>query len=219
MAAPPVVVRVQMPERGVFLVRCPHGVSPRVGEQAIVALDYGEDVGVVKAVEALPKGTPPAFQYVRARTSADAAHEAANAQRAQTLRDEFLDQSRRTDRTLRVPYARLAFGGGRFFLGYATADARADMSRAVADLRQRYGLSVHARRLGPRDEVAWLGAIGPCGRPCCCATWQTHPPAGLTADRCRGCAAGAQHGVCGRFKCCLAFERDGDLQIERTERT
>ena len=71
---------------------------------------------------------------------------------------------------------------------------------------QREKLQVFVRQLGPRDEVGMLGAMGPCGRPCCCATWQTCYPAGLTPERVRECASAQPNGICGRFKCCLAFE-------------
>ena len=63
--------------------------------------------------------------------------------------------------------------------------------------------------MGPRDEVRVMGALGPCGRVCCCSSWQQKYPGGLTPDAFKGSGmnAAAINGICGRFKCCLAFER------------
>ena len=65
-----------------------------------------------------------------------------------------------------------------------------------------------ALRIVHRDEVSLTGALGPCGRRCCCCDWQARYPQGLTGDRVRaqGGSVGAPNGICGRYRCCLAFE-------------
>ena len=66
--------------------------------------------------------------------------------------------------------------------------------------------------LEARDEVSEIGGLGPCGRVCCCCSWQRRYPSKLAPDRRTSSSLPAlMNGTCGRFKCCLAFERDQDL--------
>lgn len=210
MEAVPVVAQVLMPEKGVFLVRCAEGVRPLVGSSVIVALDYGEDLG---RIQSLADYNPeqhgprlPGFQLLREKTAGDDIRLAENETRAETMRKDFVERAQTRIQDLRVPYARLSFGRARLFFRFTSQVNRPDLSASIAEIKRKYCLSVQAWQMGPRDVVGAVGALGPCGRPCCCCSWQMHYPTGLTADRCKGCNPGAQNGICGRFKCCLAFE-------------
>jgi len=205
-----VVAQVVMPEKGVFLVRCVCE-GPPPGAQALVTLDYGADIGLVTACEEYDPekhgSRVPGFQLLRLKNDGDDAQIADNERLSLEMRNAFANAAQSRAPDLRVPYARLSYGRTRLFLRYVTSVQKPDLSQAVAELRRRYGVSVNAWQMGPRDEVSVMGGIGPCGRPCCCATWQTRYPAHLTAERFRGENPGALNGTCGRFKCCLAFER------------
>ena len=212
MTNPPVVAQVVMPEKGQFLVRC-MCPPPPVGAEAVVALDYGQDIGVVAesgAYDAARHGPRlPGFQLQRPVSEADRDRRAGNEARARMLRLAFAQAAQAVVPDVRVPYARLSFGGTRLFVRFTSASQRPDFAPAVAELRRAHGVSVNAWQMGPRDEVGLLGGLGPCGRPCCCATWQRRYPSHLNADRFRGENPARLNGTCGRFKCCLAFERDG----------
>ena len=205
-----VVAQVVMPEKGVFLVRCVCE-SPPPGAHALVTLDYGADIGLVTAcAEYDPErhgSRVPGFQLLRLKNDGDDSQIADNERLSVEMRNAFANAAQARVPDLRVPYARLSYGRTRLFLRYVTSVQKPDLSAAAAELRRRYGVSVNAWQMGPRDEVSVMGGIGPCGRPCCCATWQTRYPAHLTAERFRGESAAALNGTCGRFKCCLAFEK------------
>lgn len=203
------VVQVVMPEKGIFLVRCP-GPLPAYGTQVVVSLDYGMDIGFVTAAEVFDPARhgsrPPGFQMLREKTSEDDAPIAANEKLSQAMCTTFIKTAQGSVPDLRVPYARLSFGRARLFIRFASAQMKPDLSRPIAELRRLFGVSVNAWQMGPRDEVSVMGGLGPCGRACCCCTWQPRYPAHLTADRARGENPAALNGTCGRFKCCLAFE-------------
>ena len=207
--AAPEVALVAMPEKGQFLVRCTCP-PPAPGTQAVVVLDYGQDMGLVMETgtyDAARHGSrPPGFQLLRPATDEDRAILPDRAEQARAMSGTFVTIARNTIPDLRVPYARLSLGGTRLFVRFTSATARPDLGPAIAEVRRLHGVTVNAWQMGPRDEVGILGGLGPCGRPCCCATWQRRYPY-LNVDRFKGGNPAGLNGTCGRFKCCLAFEK------------
>ena len=68
------------------------------------------------------------------------------------------------------------------------------------------------RQIGVRDEAKMLGGDGVSGRPLCCATFLTEfVPASVRMAKDQGRALNPSRisGVCGRLKCCLAYEAPG----------
>ena len=212
-ASPIRVAHVRMPEKGLFSVRCADSFDAPAGARVVVSLDYGLDLAElcdVAPYDAARDGAhPPGFTLVRQASPEDLIAATANEAKARKLREAFLAAARRAVPDIRVPYARLALGGGRLFVRYACEWMRPDLRAVISDFRHDHHLGVSAWQMGPRDEVRVMGALGPCGRVCCCAAWQQKYPGGLTSESIRdlGLNAVALNGVCGRFKCCLAFER------------
>ena len=206
--SPSLLAKVQTPEKGVFAVRCPYTGFAK-GQEVVVDLGYGPDLGTVLETEvhtpAARKTAAPCYQLVRAKTDEDARAAAANAASALKLREEM----RAAVPDARILHVRLSLGRQRLFVWYACPSRRCDLASVAKAIGAREKIEVFTRQLGPRDEVELIGAMGTCGRPCCCATWQTRYPAGLTQERVRECASAQPNGVCGRYKCCLAFEVEG----------
>ena len=207
----PMVASVVMPERGVFLVRCPEDIpldDCRKGRMAIVSLDYGLDAGeLVSAAPYDPSvhgARMPGYRLERFVAETDRARIAENAELAASMNIAFEKTVSADVPDLRVFAARLSFGRGRLFLRFVSERRRPDLSRAVAEMKRLFGVSVNAWQMGPRDEVACMGALGPCGRVCCCASWQKRFPSRIAAPA--GANPACVNGVCGRFKCCWSFE-------------
>lgn len=211
------ISKVLMPERGVFTVRVEDAlvasgtVSEGMTGRFIVSLDYGEDVGTVietSNFDPSVHGTRiPGFRLVRPLTAADGKTLTENEALAATMRNAFLEESRKSIPDLRLPSARLSFGRRRLFLRYVSEQQHPDFSAAQEALRRRFGVDASLWAMGPRDEVAEIGGLGPCGRVCCCCSWQRRYPSHLAPDR-RNAMPALMNGTCGRFKCCLAFERE-----------
>ncbi|HEX9897920.1 MAG TPA: regulatory iron-sulfur-containing complex subunit RicT [Candidatus Methylomirabilis sp.] len=99
--------------------------------------------------------------------------------------------------------------GGRSATIFFSSDEKVDFRELVRDLCRDLRMRVILHRIGPRDEARRTGTCGPCGRALCCKSFLAgFPPVSvkvvkaqrfpLTPDR--------SSGMCGRLKCCLAFE-------------
>ncbi len=208
------VAHVLMPEKGLYSVRCADDVAVKRGERVVVSLDYGLDLAKLHDVGDYDPSRDgphlPGFALLRLATPEDIITNAKNEVRARDLRVEFLKSARDIVSDIRVPYARLSLGGNRFFVRYVCDRQRPDIRHILTSMRRKHNVTVSAWQMGPRDEVRVMGALGPCGRPCCCATWQQKYPVGLSPEafKYKGQNPIALNGTCGRFKCCLAFERE-----------
>jgi len=209
----PRVAHVLMPERGMFLVCLPEGFDSPYGTRCIVQLDYGEDVAEVRCAATYDPEIHgpriPGFRLIRPLAPGDNERLAANEDLAESMCVTFLKLAAAEDHALRIVHRRLSFGRERLFIRFVASEkTRPDLSRPCSEIRRLFNATVNAWQLGPRDEVALTGALGPCGRRCCCCDWQARYPQGLTAGRVRaqGGSVGAPNGICGRYRCCLAFE-------------
>lgn len=200
-----------MPENGLFRLRC-MCAPPPPGSAVTVSLQYGLDVGVAgKTVQYDPEEhgpRVPGYQLLRLRSGDDEAAMKANRPLAERLRDEFVADVRASVPGFKVYYSRLSLGGKCIFMRHASEAGETVLEQAKSALARRHDVRVNLWQTGPRDEVAALGGVGPCGRACCCAGWLNRFPARIAPDRVRGLVGGvaAQNGICGRFKCCLSFE-------------
>jgi cell fate regulator YaaT (PSP1 superfamily) len=92
---------------------------------------------------------------------------------------------------------------------YFTAEDRVDFRNLVKHLAGHLKTRIEMRQIGVRDEAKILGGYGVCGRPLCCATFLTEfIPVSVRMAKEQGLALTPSRisGVCGRLKCCLAYE-------------
>ena len=211
-----ILANVTMPEKGVFQVRVDNATPPKCGERVIVSLDCGLDEGIVKSLEDVDPSAPgtriPGFAYVRPfGGEGDERTIQENSRLASAMAAKFEQLARQASIDLRVRLVRLSFGRGRLFLRYTSDRSRSELSQIASELRRLFSVEVNYWPLGPRDAVACVGGIGPCGRVCCCASWQEQYPQNLNPQSLKGCSSSGglsgMNGTCGRFKCCLKFER------------
>ena len=213
------VAKALMPERGVFAVRVdePLAVSGTVNADTngrfVVALDYGEDVGRIFGVRrydpAVHGDRVPGFRIVRELEAQDEKTLSENETLSSAMRNAFLSFAKDSVHDIRIPVARLSLGRKKLFLRYVTEQPKVDLSSAQEALKRQFGVDVSLWAMGPRDEVSEIGGLGSCGRVCCCSSWQRRYPSKLAPDkRFASSFPSLMNGTCGRFKCCLAFERD-----------
>ena len=93
---------------------------------------------------------------------------------------------------------------------FFTAEERVDFRDLVRDLAHRLRAKIEMKQIGVRDEAAITGAgLGSCGRTLCCKSWlPTFHPVTMKMAKEQKLSLNSTKitGVCGRLKCCLAYE-------------
>ena len=178
---------------------------PPLGTPVIVAVERGEDLGVVTAIGAVaakkcqrcgacggdsgernaesadaspaPPAPPPAPTLTRVLRRATA-EEAAHADQ---LRHEEDDVRRRVRERVMHHALQMKVSDAewqwdrRKLTVYFTAEQRVDFRALVRDLAARYRTRIELRQIGARDEARRLDGIGRCGRQLCISSWLPEP--------------------------------------------
>jgi len=92
------------------------------------------------------------------------------------------------------------------------ADGRIDFRELVKTLSKKYKKKIRLYQLGVRDEAKFCGDMGDCGQELCCRRFLNKLESittGFARDQ-QVSHRGLEKlsGVCGRLKCCLAYEEE-----------
>ncbi len=100
-----------------------------------------------------------------------------------------------------------------------TADGRIDFRELVKELSRQLGCRIELRQIGVRDEAAICGGIGICGEELCCRRFLKEFNSinvRMAKDQDLSLTPGTISGACGRLKCCLKFEHEGYVELEKS---
>lgn len=101
------------------------------------------------------------------------------------------------------------YDGSRITYGFVSSQ-RVDFRELVKALSRHFQKSIKMVQVGSRDEARNFGGIGGCGRQLCCASFLKKIESVTLNDakvqRMDQRGAARLSGICGRLKCCLAFE-------------
>jgi cell fate regulator YaaT (PSP1 superfamily) len=104
--------------------------------------------------------------------------------------------------------AELVFDGSRLVLAYG-AEGKLETRRLQEELRSRLRRRIELRAVGPREQARLCGGFGLCGTQLCCTRFPSHEqPIALrmAKDQDLPMSSGRITGLCGRLRCCLAYE-------------
>lgn len=188
------------------------GLVLRHGDFVIVEADKGEDLGKVVTLGQAPafmSDDEPLKKVIRLATPADMARMQEN----RALEEEALKICKQkigkhrlnmnlVDAEYQLDHKRLTF--------YFTSDQRVDFRQLVRDLAARFKTRIELRQIGVRDAAKHVGGYGPCGCQLCCTTFLKRFESitiQYAKDQLLPMNTNKLTGMCGRLKCCLAFER------------
>lgn len=192
----------------------PAGFDVKLGDRVIVETSIGQEIGKIigfgeVATHELEAPLQPILRIPNA-ADIDLLKE------RQSKKEEYLDTCRTYVRQLSLPMkvidVVISFDDKRMTFAF-TSSTRVDFRELVKMLNQAFHRQIRLQQIGSRDVVAEMGGIGPCGRETCCSTWLKDLN-NVNSDLVhmqdldyRGTER--LSGLCGRLKCCLAYESEG----------
>ncbi len=189
----------------------PGGLELAWDENVICQTSRGKEYGrVVKGNHEIPDAELHGRlkRVVRRATDSDAEQVKENrrdAKRAMLLFRELIVQHGLPAKAIS---SEVVFDGSRLVFSYG-AEGRLETRRIQDELSQRLRRRVELRAVGPREQARLCGGYGLCGTQLCCTRFPSHEePIALrmAKDQDLPMSSGRITGLCGRLRCCLAFE-------------
>jgi cell fate regulator YaaT (PSP1 superfamily) len=188
----------------------PVGLELAWNEKVICQTSRGQELGrVVKASHELSEERrAPLKKVIRRATDVDREVWEANREEARAAMRVFREVIREQGALVKPVSAELVFDGSRVVMAYE-AEQRPDVSRLEGELRRRLHRRIELRSVGPRECARLCGDHGLCGAEHCCRRFPSHEQPitlRMAKDQELPMSSGRITGLCGRLRCCLAFE-------------
>jgi cell fate regulator YaaT (PSP1 superfamily) len=150
----------------------------------------------------------PLKRVIRRASPADAEVAAENKLEARRAMKVLREALRARALELKPVSAELVFDRSRVVFSYQS-EGRLDLTELQEELRRRLDLRVELRSVGPRECARLCGDHGLCGDTHCCRKFPSHEQPitlRMAKDQELPMSSGRITGLCGRLRCCLAFE-------------
>jgi cell fate regulator YaaT (PSP1 superfamily) len=188
----------------------PGGLELAWNTMVICQTSRGHELGrVVKPNHELNEEPPQLLKkVVRRATQTDEETYETNRLEAKRAMRVFRDVLKQTGLDLKPVSAELVFDGSRLVFAYE-CEGRPDLSPLRDELRHRLARRVELRSVGPRECARLCGDHGLCGGQHCCRRFPSHEQPitlRMAKDQELPMSSGRITGLCGRLRCCLAFE-------------
>lgn len=190
------------------------------GDCVIVEADYGTSMGtVIMPPCEVPDDELPSDlkKIVKRATEEEKKEQLARNEKAMEIFAVFCKKIKQHDLPMKPLDAELVDGDKKVILTFF-AEERIDFRSLVKELASELHLRIEMRQVGARDEVKCMGGTGTCGLVTCCSlhlrqfqsiSIQMAKTQGLTPNPAK------LTGVCGKLKCCLAYENPSYAEIRQ----
>lgn len=223
-----------------YNARCDSSLGLHVGDFCVIRKDFYLDYGqIVKQFDAPPPESTPAVPVEDERESGGTVFSAKkNEIYAIQRKATVVDQGKAHENQMRAKSALRITGqyvdrlglpmklinahysyDGKLITVQFSAEGRVDFRELVKQLSQEFNTHIELRQIGVRDETAILGGIANCGRPlCCCQFLKDFASINvkMAKEQDLSLTPSTISGICGRLKCCLKYEHEGYLELEKT---
>lgn len=116
---------------------------------------------------------------------------------------------------MKVTKCEFTFDKEKLIIHY-TADDRVDFRELVKVLATEFKSRIEMHQINSRDETQVMGALGCCGRVCCCKNHLSDfDKVSIKMAKKQGLSLNPQklNGICGKLLCCLKYEDEFYTQI------
>lgn len=214
-----------------YLVKMPNGMSCEAyadaemtlkkGDYVIVKRDFSlEYVQILRttAVDAASEVTSALPQIQRIATVNDRAAATENEAHAKSAYRTACAMVEKMELPMKLLNASYSFDRKLVTIQF-TADGRVDFRELVKELSHALGTRLDLRQIGVRDETSICGGIAVCGQVLCCSRFLREFNSinvKMAKDQDLSLTPSTISGVCGRLKCCLKYEHEGYVEMEKS---
>lgn len=206
-----VVIGVKFKSAGKSYYFDPQGVEYKQGEGVIVETVRGVEYGTVAFTarevdnECLKGEVKP---VLRKATEEDTAQNKRNVAEREHLMAHTMHKVAEHKLPMKVIDAEYTFDRSKIII-YFTAEGRVDFRDLVKDLASVFHQRIELRQIYERDDIKMRGALGQCGRPCCCSAFlPDFEKVSIKMAKVQGLSLNPTKisGCCGKLMCCLKYE-------------
>ncbi len=197
------------------------GLAHSRGERVVVRTDRGIELGEILCPStnrsAIFLESPTRGEIVRPASAEDITAESQLFERSESAKVACREFMARRRLQMDLIDVEVILGGERMVF-YYLYEKRVDFRDLVKDLARTFQTRIEMRQVGVRDEAKLLADYGDCGKPVCCNTHLSKmPPVSMRMAKIQKTTLDPSKisGRCGRLKCCLRYEFDTYLDLER----
>ena len=214
----------------VWIVKLENGASFEVrgsgdlvlkrGEQCVFRRDFYEELGSVVAELPAPSMTsriedlPLILRKAGEPEFSEAAENRSKAKNDMTVVREWIEKLGLEMNPVNAHYSL----DRKLLTVQFCADGRVDFRELVKELSHALSVRIELRQIGVRDETGIYGGIAVCGQVLCCSRFLKEFSSinvKMAKEQDLLLTPGTISGVCGRLKCCLKYEHEGYLELEK----
>lgn len=185
------------------------------GEYVVVEYNESEELGIVK--DKIQHDPDCEFvKVLRTSTEQDKTRDCENCRYARSLLPEIKKSADKLGLDMKIGLVSSSLDRSKLIINY-TADERVDFRELVKILGSKYKTRIEMKQIGNRDETKAIGAMGICGRVCCCKAFLSDfEKVSIKMAKNQNIALNPTriNGMCGRLLCCLKYEDEfyADMQ-------
>lgn len=187
-----------------FMIKC--------GDKVVVRTARGEEIGEVRYLKRLELNDDTVFEnkIIRLATKKDFEQFKTNKEKAKEVVAITEELVKKNNLEMKIVDVIIPLDNQKILILF-TSDSRVDFRELVKDLVENLKNRIELKQIGYRDEVKHIGGIGPCGRVCCCKTYNVAmDKVSMKMAKNQGLSLNPTKisGLCGRLMCCLEYENE-----------
>lgn len=189
-----------------------------VGDRVVVESLRGQELGSVVEVckdQQIPQ--EETLVVLRLETPQDKQKAISLQSQEQQILNETKNLVKQLGLDMKLASVQLSLDDTKMVISF-TSDDRVDFRELVKILASKYKKRIELRQIGVRDEVKVVGAIGPCGRVCCCnGYFNDYPHVSIKMAKVQNLSLNPSNisGICNKLLCCLSYENEYYSEVSK----
>ena len=215
----PKVVGVRFIRAGKISTYLSKDMDLKVGDKVIVETPRGIEMGdVAEAPMDIADVSKEVTAVIRVATDADLKKIESLKKQEPSIVELCNKLIKKYNLDMKLVNIEFTVDGTKVIINYVCED-RVDFRDLVKELASHLKQRIELRQIGIRDQAKIIGAIGICGKECCCKEYlNDFDKVSIKMAKTQNLSLNSTKisGVCGRLMCCLAYENDFYSEIGKS---